>query len=42
MTMTQEEKDQMKHLAYQMGIGALMTIGLIAACSIGQLLNSIY
>ena len=40
--MTQEEKDQMKHLAYQMGIGAIITIGLIAACSVGELLNSIY
>ena len=40
--MTQEEKDFMKNLAYQLGIGALLCVGLIVACSIGQLLNSIY
>ena len=40
--MTQEEKIMLKRVAYQLGIGAVMCLCLIAACSIGEILNRIY
>ena len=40
--MTQEEKELFKHLAYQLGIGALMCVVLVACCSFGEFLNGIF
>ena len=40
--MTNEEKDLFKHLAYQLGIGALMCVCFVACCAIGEFLNRIY
>ena len=36
------EKNELKYLASQLAIGALMCLFLIAACSIGELLNKAF
>ena len=41
MKQSEIEREEIRRIIMQLGLGALMTFGLIAACCIGEALNSV-